>query len=146
MASKSKELTISVEKLEKLELVKKKLEAISFNISQVYRIVPKLDTRFSNNYLLNLKQKINYLKKVVNMMEKILKKLESSETPKLASEEVFAFYSLTSGLAALKELEPLIRFPILGNSQRDSVLLSPEQYLPKFLEFVDDFQKHLSVS
>ena len=62
------------------------------------------------------------------MMATILEKLESSETPKLASEEVFAFYSLTA-LEKLgeKKMAQLVRFPILANTQRDSVLLSPEQ-------------------
>ena len=59
------------------------------------------------------------------MMEKILVKLASSEKPKLASEEVFLFYFLTG--VPLKELDSLQRFPILANTQRDSVLLSPEQ-------------------
>nr|AYC64672.1 hypothetical protein [Halimeda minima] len=112
----SNQLTISVEKLEKFECVKQKLEAISFNIVKVHQMIPKLEARFSNEYLLNLKQNMQYLKKVVNIMATILEKLKSSEEPKLASEDVFAFYSLTA--LKLKKWEPLVRFPILGNSQR----------------------------
>nr|AYC64020.1 hypothetical protein [Halimeda micronesica] len=151
-------LTITREKLEKFKCVKQKLEKIHFNIVQVNQMLPKLEVRFSNECLSNLREKMRYLEKVLGLMETILEKLKNIEQPKLASEEVFAFYSLTAfslvcsanqskqKANAKISWEPLVRFPILGISQRDSELLSPEQYVPKFLAFISDLKAHLSVS